>query len=287
MSFASSLPPPSTFYLFATGLATGIAASLPFVPVARIGRRFPVLMSLVAVVFIGLAVVDRGLDTGWFHLAAGGALILYNIALPRQPGADRVPRQAAEEASPSPLGQAFAACMLYLAVILGVAGLLSDALALGSVPGWELPPPYLVAANLLTAALLLGAAVTSMVLGHWYLVARGLSFQALERLTRLLALALGARLVAALAGTWLQLPLWTEKVHSAGAAAFFAGDGIFILARVLFGFLAPLVLVKMVWNCVRIESNQSATGILYVTVAFILIGEIIAKHFLSAAGLVL
>ena len=49
----------------------------------------------------------------------------------------------------------------------------------------------------------------------------------------------------------------------------------------------PIVLSIMVWRCVRIHSNQSATGILYVLVAFVLMGEIVAKHLLISSRLLL
>jgi hypothetical protein len=72
---------------------------------------------------------------------------------------------------------------------------------------------------------------------------------------------------------------------ASGSAGFFLGDGIFILARSVFGLLAPAALAWMTWQCVRIRSNQSATGILYVILAFVLIGEILAKYFLVSEGL--
>ena len=67
-------------------------------------------------------------------------------------------------------------------------------------------------------------------------------------------------------------------VQRAGLMSFLLHPGTFLMTRLLFGFIAPLVLLFMVWRCVRIRSNQSATGILYVVVAFVLIGEIIAKY---------
>ena len=68
---------------------------------------------------------------------------------------------------------------------------------------------------------------------------------------------------------------------------FLVHPGTFLMTRVLFGFVAPLVLLWLAWRCVRIRSNQSATGILYVVVAFVLIGEIIAKYVLVSQRLVL
>ena len=44
-----------------------------------------------------------------------------------------------------------------------------------------------------------------------------------------------------------------------------------------FGLLLPLVFSWMVIQCVKIESNQSATGILYAAVVLVLIGEMIGN----------
>ena len=132
----------------------------------------------------------------------------------------------------------------------------------------------------MSSGLLLGAALVAMVLGHWYLVSRDLSFTALRRLTLALAVALGVRAIVGLIGLLSQLDFWNEQIGRLGTTHFLLSDGVFLLSRVLFGVVAPAVLVPLAWRCVRIESNQSATGILYVVLAFVVFGEILAKHFL-------
>jgi len=105
--------------------------------------------------------------------------------------------------------------------------------------------------------------------------------------TRLLWVALLARMAVGGVFVWAQVAVWERLLGRAGGTGFLIDPGVFILARVIFGFLAPAVFAWMALQCVRIRSNQSATGILYVTLAFVLIGELIALHFLVSRGLVI
>jgi hypothetical protein len=125
-----------------------------------------------------------------------------------------------------------------------------------------------------------------MVLGHWYLVLRGPSFAPLSRATGIVAGALVARAAVAAGSVFLQRELWGAKLE-AGWMPFLVDPGVYVAARVVFGFLLPAVLAPLAWRCVRLRSNQSATGILYVNLAFVVIGEIIAEYFLISDGIVL
>lgn len=296
MSYASSSS--STFPLFAVTLAAGVASTLPVVPLARTGRGFFVLTSLVSFVCVGLAVVSQGLDLGLLYLVFAGFLLLYNLVLPpdvdehgerrvRRPGArPRVARESSRD-SPPRLALVSARVALCLAIASGLAALVADAVSYPealSIAGFQ---PLWLSAVFVSSALLLGSALVAMVLGHWYLVVPRLSFAPLRRLNLLLSAALCLRCLVAIVTFWLQRDLWTEvySTHS-GATGFFLSHGIFLVPRVLFGLVVPLVLVRMAWNCVKIRSNQSATGILYVVVAFVFIGEILATHFLVARQLV-
>ena len=258
---------------------------LPIVPLAEFGRRFFVLLSLVSVVLIGLATLDRELDVTYWHFVSAACLIAYIILLPRQQGIDS--RRSDGESGPgvTAAGRVAVLCLVG-GIICGGTGVVVDALALSGSP----PPaghervavasgPLFVAGSV-SSGLLLGAALVAMVLGHWYLVSRDLSFTALRRLTLALAVALGVRAIVGLIGLLSQLDFWNEQIGRLGTTHFLLSDGVFLLSRVLFGVVAPAVLVPLAWRCVRIESNQSATGILYVVLAFVVFGEILAKHFL-------
>ena len=50
---------------------------------------------------------------------------------------------------------------------------------------------------------------------------------------------------------------------------------IFFWMRAGWGLLGPLALFPMVWGTVRIRSTMAATGILYVDVVAVVIGEVL------------
>ena len=156
------------------------------------------------------------------------------------------------------------------------------AVLLGTPPRARL----LVAATDLTSVLLLGAAASAMILGHYYLVILDLPISALRRLTVLLIAGLvlrtvvvGVALAAGDAGAYQDL--------SAVAAGLWSPDGVFVWMRILFGLAGPLSLIWFIWKTVEIRSTQSATGILYVQLFLVLSGELLAKYLRVAAGFAL
>jgi len=60
----------------------------------------------------------------------------------------------------------------------------------------------------------------------------------------------------------------------------FSLDGIFFWQRVAFGIAGPAVLSYMTWETAKIQSTQSATGILYVDFFTVIVGEVLAKYVL-------
>ncbi len=287
MPVNASASPFSTFFLFATALAVGLPALLPLVPVGQIGRRFFLLITLIAIVFVALAVGAAGIRLPWCYLLFGGLLIVYNLSLPRQSGVDWSERRERLEGGASKWQRSLAFGSLLAATAVGLLGLCLDARAYATTLGALQSVELLVGLSFLSSSLLLGGVVLAMVLGHWYLVARKLSFAPLRRVTAVLLFVLAARLVLVGASVSAQASLWSEMLNQGGWTDFFLRSGLFIGARFLFGLLLPLALMILVWRCVKIESNQSATGILYVVVAFVLIGEIIAKHLLVSQRLLL
>ena len=64
----------------------------------------------------------------------------------------------------------------------------------------------------------------------------------------------------------------------------FQGEAMFFWVRVLWGLAGPLLLGLMSLSCARKQSNQSATGILYVLVVGAFIGEITAYYLTLTTG---
>jgi len=118
------------------------------------------------------------------------------------------------------------------------------------------------------SALLLGATLTAMLLGHHYLTAPAMSITPLRRLVILMAGALGLRSVLALAGLGLLYSGYVPT-HSPGSLS-----PLFLGMRWGMGILGPAVAIVLTWNTVRIRSTQSATGILYIAMTLVLFGEL-------------
>jgi hypothetical protein len=258
----------TVFFLFLLHLSVGLLATLPLVP-DRAGARFFKFCSAAAVFMTtaGLWLLYRrfGVEDGppalgdyrvTFGAAAASLLlaILYNRAQHFAWRAARLPL----------LGAALAA---------GVASMVAAS-----------PPPEraLVLGAALTSAVLLGAAFSAMVLGHWYLVVLDLPIVALRRLTVLLAAGLAAR--ALMVGVALFAVAGAFDAAAAVAAGRWDNDGLFIWMRLLFGIAGPLSLIGFVWKTVEIRSTQSATGILYVQLFLVMSGELLATYLRVSAG---
>ena len=61
-------------------------------------------------------------------------------------------------------------------------------------------------------------------------------------------------------------------------------DALFFLFRVLWGIVGPLALSYFIWRTAEMKSNQAATGLLYVALVFVLIGELLSSYLTVATG---
>ena len=123
--------------------------------------------------------------------------------------------------------------------------------------------------HLLSSAAVLGAATIAMSTGHWYLANAKLSFDILIRLCRMFVLAIGikALVVAVYAVTRFEEYWRLEDFYK-----------LVMGVRIAAGILLALALALMSLSCAKRRANQSATGILYVAVVFVLIGETISIY---------
>lgn len=129
-------------------------------------------------------------------------------------------------------------------------------------------------AGLVSSGLLLGTTTASMLLGHWYLNAPGMPLAPLVRLLKVTGAVLACH--AVLAGVALLV------VEGGGWPSGLAG--LLLALRWLFGLVGAGVLLGMAWQTLKVPNTQSATGILYVQVIAVFLGEL-ASLLLSADGL--
>jgi hypothetical protein len=135
------------------------------------------------------------------------------------------------------------------------------------------------AVGAMAGGLFFGAVVLIMNLGHWYLVSRSLPFRLLAR---------GAILFAGLAAfrtIYLALAVASHAgTEGLGALLSVERDALFFLFRVLWGIVGPLALSYFIWRTAEMKSNQAATGLLYVALVFVLIGELLSSYLTVATG---
>lgn len=120
----------------------------------------------------------------------------------------------------------------------------------------------------LTGAAASGAVLTGMLLGHWYLVTPSLPVRPLLRIVAFLFV---AQVIQAIALPAVLVASGTLGVVLEGAT------GVLFWLRVIVGIVFPIILTALTWQCARIRSLQSATGLLYIAVALVVSGEIAAK----------
>jgi hypothetical protein len=155
-------------------------------------------------------------------------------------------------------------------VLLGIAYLVAAVLAYDAA----VRPSHLAwsVAGALASVALLGSVNLAMLLGHWYLVVRGMAIDPLKRLT-----------IATLVTAIVKVALIVVVIVVAWPAPF--AKDIFFWMRAGWGLLGPLALYPMVWGTVRIRSTMAATGILYVDVVAVVIGEVLGGWLSALAHL--
>lgn len=242
--------------LFLLEACAGTAFLLLFFPPKVLGGGFFALHGALAAVFAGLALSVRppGMPFGLTAVATG-LFVGYTLA--------------------SHGGQAARARPLLLAGAIAA--------------GWSLSRVALVApreagdawtvVGAFAGGLFFGSVLVVMNLGHWYLVSRALPFELLAR---------GAALFAGLAifrTAYLALAMAVQR-HSEGVQTLISleRDALFFLFRVMWGIAGPLALSYFIWRTAEMKSNQAATGLLYVALVFVLIGELLSSYLTVATG---
>ena len=208
-------------------------------------------------------------------LAAVVATATPNAPRPLTSDARRLPASADANASDSRLADTLAADTL-AADKLAADTLAADTLAAGSqatagpANWWRL----VVAADVASGGLVLGATLAAMFLGHWYLNTPTMELRPLRRLLLLMLAAVAVRAVFAAGSTGLRMYSSDEAI----ATQFW----LFLTLRWLAGIVGVFGMGWMAWETLRIPNTQSATGVLYAGVILSFIGELVAQ--LLSAG---
>ena len=241
--------------LFCLEGAAGTAFLLLFFPVGTLGKGFFSLHALLAALLASIAMLAHPPGAPAGAMAAAAASL----------GAYALVSHAGFAGPARPLLAAGAAVAFWS---LGRSALV---LPRGAGDGW-------VVVGAVLGGLFLGSVILCMNLGHWYLVSRSLPFRLLARGALLfagLAVARTALLGAAIA---------FHRTDGLESLLSLERDALFFLFRVLWGIVGPLALSWFIWKTADMRSNQAATGLLYVALVFVLIGELLSSYLTVATG---
>jgi len=155
---------------------------------------------------------------------------------------------------------------------LAAVGLLAQVFAL---PTWGYLGTLLA---FVVGGLVVGAVSMGMVLGHWYLVTPRLPERPLREMTFFLLLAMGVQALLIIPA--LALP--RDTIANAVDTPIL--ENPFFWMRVGGGLVFPMVLAWMAYDSSGVRAMQSATGLLYIAMALVLSGEVLAKGLLFVSA---
>lgn len=246
------------FAVFLNLFAMGTGASLIAVPYRQIGKYYFTFHSTMLLVLVAVAVLVgqpwKLLGSGAYMKVVAGVSMLYAGLVLVQ----NVVVRAAE------------AELRVDALILPVsAGAVFIIMACFGWTAYGTGTALLLTFHLLSAALVLGTSMVAMSTGHWYLANAQLPFEILIRLCRLFVLAIGLKavIVAIYAIGHFEEYWRLEDFYK-----------LVMGVRIVAGIFLAVALALMSLSCAKRHANQSATGILYVAVVFVLIGETISLY---------
>ncbi len=264
--------------LFLTEAALGSVLAMSAVPVRAAGRLFFRYGSAQSctLILIGLGLGGvTGTGTPTSRILFTTAAILLLVAA----GLFHVQRARA------------ASLLLFASVPPSLAGCLIDVWSI--VPAGGALARLAWAGDAISASLVTGSVLMAMILGHYYLNIPGLSSVHLERLACLAMGAIAARACVLVVNVATHrdaiAPLISLLFDTSGAAPWNGGLDPFVIVLLLiqaaFGLGVPVVFAFMAWRSARIASTQSATGILYVALIMVIMGELAGRYVVTLTRL--
>lgn len=174
-----------------------------------------------------------------------------------------------------------------LLVLGGVAGFVAGSLWPASAEPVSTGGGYAALVSHSLGGWLMGSVTVTWLMGHRYLTASEMTIDPLKRATQLMITAFGARwaflavmlVVAAVASG--------DQQAGSGLIARLTADWLVASVRIGAGLVLPTVFTYMTWQCVKLRSTQSATGILFFMSVLVIVGELASRYLADTAGCVL
>lgn len=269
----------STFLIFFYQIALGGLFALAGTPFHEIERAFYKSTAgvLYAIAVLGLwgksFLYWQSLTTGWnwpigleatFHVAFVLSFSCYMVSLWSE-------------------HQVFRARSFAASVLTGLIGIIFTAHGFYSAPLFSIETLVYPTAFFLSS-LLLGSVTIGMLIGHWYLIDTGQSLEPFVRIFKFFVIALIAQGIFIALAPLALYALGTTQSHLA-LILLWQHHAALAVTRVIVGQGAPLILSWMIWRTLLIPHTMAATGLFYIALLGVFVGEILGRQILALAGL--
>ncbi len=134
------------------------------------------------------------------------------------------------------------------------------------------------------SSLLLGTVLSGMLLGHWYLIDRNLSLSPFRTMLGFYAGCLAAQVAVLALGTALLLVAGNAATWS-GYHQLWESHLPFFAARLAVSPLFAAILAAMIWRTLQIPQTMAATGLFYIAILAVVVGELMGRYLLFRTGL--
>ena len=139
-------------------------------------------------------------------------------------------------------------------------------------------------ASFLFSALLLGGVTVGMLIGHWYLIDTGQSIDPFIRIFKFFFVALVLQTVF-----FLLLPVLLYLLGSPNTVRNLQGlwesHRVLLISRLLTTQAGSLILSFMIWRTLKIPHTMAATGLFYIALLGVFVGEILGRQILALTSL--
>lgn len=179
--------------------------------------------------------------------------------------------------------QRFRARSFSFSILTGLAGLVLSAHHFYVAPPFSLEM-LIYPVSFFASALVLGSVTVGMLIGHWYLIDTGQSLEPFIRVYKFFVIVLVLQCAfLLLSGTGLYF--FGSGNSVADVERLWQQHFTLLTTRVLVGELAPLVLSWMIWRTLLIPHTMAATGLFYIALLGVFVGEILGRQILALTSL--
>lgn len=177
----------------------------------------------------------------------------------------------------------FRARTFSFSLLAGLTGLAVSSHSFHQAPFWSFET-LLYPLSFVLSAFLLGGVTVGMLIGHWYLIDTGQSIEPFIRIFKFFFISLIIQTIFLLTLP-LVLYLFGSPKTVLSLKQLWEQHHFLLLARLLAAQVGPLILSIMIWRTLKIPHTMAATGLFYIALLGVFVGEILGRQILALTSL--